>query len=84
MDRSKARTLLFAAMSAVLLAGCTSSTREVEIWVEEVKARPAPPPEPGVTLTPEEQREADERSQEEAASLMARLTRKSGEPTQDR
>jgi len=48
------------------------------------KARPAPPPEPVVTLTPEEQREADELSEKEAASLMARLTRKSGEPTQDR
>ena len=48
------------------------------------KARPAPPPEPVATLTPEEQREADELSEKEAASLMARLTRKSGEPTQDR
>jgi len=48
------------------------------------KARPALPPEPVVTLTPEEQREADELSEKEAASLMARLTRKSGEPTQDR
>lgn len=28
------------------LAGCSSSTREVEAWVAEVKARPAPPLDP--------------------------------------
>ena len=30
----------------VALAGCSSSTREVEAWVAEVKARPAPPLDP--------------------------------------
>ena len=46
MDRSKARNLLLVVTSSVLLAACSTSTREVEIWVEEVKARPAPPLEP--------------------------------------
>lgn len=31
---------------ASVLAGCSSSTREVEAWVAEVKARPAPPLDP--------------------------------------
>ena len=48
------------------------------------KARPAPPPEAVVVLTAEEQRELDQRSEQEAADLMARLTRKSDAPTQDR
>jgi type IV pilus assembly protein PilP len=34
------------ALVMLLLAGCTSSTREVEAWVAEVKARPAPPLDP--------------------------------------
>jgi type IV pilus assembly protein PilP len=45
----QARTLrpfALALCATLLLAGCTSSTRETEIWVEEVKARPAPPLEP--------------------------------------
>jgi type IV pilus assembly protein PilP len=46
MDRSKARILLFVVGSAMLLGACSSNTREDEIWVEEVKARPAPPLEP--------------------------------------
>jgi type IV pilus assembly protein PilP len=46
MDRLQARPLLLAAAAALLLGACTSSTKEVEIWVEEVKARPAPPLEP--------------------------------------
>ena len=29
-----------------VLAGCTSDTKEIEAWVAEVKARPAPPLEP--------------------------------------
>jgi type IV pilus assembly protein PilP len=37
---------LLAAAMALTLAGCTSSTKEVEAWVEEVKARPAPPLDP--------------------------------------
>jgi type IV pilus assembly protein PilP len=40
------RPLTLALCATLLLAGCTSSTRETEIWVEEVKARPAPPLEP--------------------------------------
>ena len=40
------RLALPAALAVVLLAGCTSSTREVEAWVAEVKARPAPPLDP--------------------------------------
>ena len=46
MDRLKARILLLAITSAMLLGACSSNTREDEIWVEEVKARPAPPLEP--------------------------------------
>ena len=48
------------------------------------KVRPIAPPEPSVVLTPEQQREFDERSEKEAADLIARLTRKSDAPTQDR
>ncbi|MGH8029284.1 MAG: pilus assembly protein PilP [Arenimonas sp.] len=40
------RPLTLALCATLLLVGCTSSTREVEAWVEEVKARPAPPLEP--------------------------------------
>jgi type IV pilus assembly protein PilP len=46
MDRSKTKILVLAVAGSLLLAGCTSSTREVEIWVQEVKARPAPPLDP--------------------------------------
>jgi type IV pilus assembly protein PilP len=50
MDRKQAlirlRPALVAAAGMLVLAGCTSDTREVEAWVEEVKARPAPPLEP--------------------------------------
>jgi len=48
------------------------------------KARPAPPPEQVVVLSAEQQRELDQSSEKEAADLMARLTRKSDAPTQDR
>jgi type IV pilus assembly protein PilP len=34
------------AMAVLLVAGCTSSTKDVEAWVAEVKARPAPPLDP--------------------------------------
>ena len=50
----------------------------------KAKARPAPPPGREVILTPEQQRELDASSEEEAAALIARLTRKSDAPTQDR
>ena len=50
MDRkhalSRLRPLAAALAGLFLLAGCTSDTKEVEAWVEEVKARPAPPLEP--------------------------------------
>jgi type IV pilus assembly protein PilP len=40
------RTGLLLALLCSLLAGCTSDTKEVEAWVAEVKARPAPPLDP--------------------------------------
>ena len=40
------RNLTLAFVAAGMLAGCTSSTREVEAWVDEVRARPAPPLDP--------------------------------------
>jgi type IV pilus assembly protein PilP len=50
MDRMHAinrlRPVLAAVAALLLLAGCRSDTKEVEAWVEEVKARPAPPLEP--------------------------------------
>ena len=45
---------------------------------------PAPEPEPEPVRTPEEQRALDESSQRTAAELIARLSRKSDAPTQDR
>ena len=48
------------------------------------RARTATPDEPVVILDPQQQRELDESSEKEAADLMARLTRKSDAPTQDR
>jgi type IV pilus assembly protein PilP len=45
IERS-ARTGLLLVLMAGLLAGCTSDTKEVEAWVAEVKARPAPPLDP--------------------------------------
>ncbi len=41
-----ARTGLFLACLCGSLAGCTSDTKGVEVWVAEVKARPAPPLDP--------------------------------------
>ena len=50
MDRTHAparlRPVLAAVAGLLLLAGCSSDPKEVEAWVEEVKARPAPPLEP--------------------------------------
>lgn len=40
------RNAVALAVIGAALAGCTSSTREVEAWVAEVKARPAPPLDP--------------------------------------
>ena len=40
------RNWLMALALCGVLAGCTSDTKEIEAWVEEVKARPAPPLEP--------------------------------------
>lgn len=46
-SRSKhLRNMTLAFVTVAVLAGCTSSTREVEVWVDEVKARPAPPLDP--------------------------------------
>jgi Zn-dependent protease len=50
----------------------------------EPHPRPKPEPEPEASLSAEERRELDERAQREAAQLMARLSRKSGSPTEDR
>lgn len=40
------KALVLAAVLAGLLSACTSDTKEVEAWVAEVKARPAPPLDP--------------------------------------
>jgi type IV pilus assembly protein PilP len=40
------RNGLLLACLCTLLAGCSPSTRELEAWVQEVKARPAPPLDP--------------------------------------
>ena len=45
---------------------------------------PTPEPEPEPTLTPEEQSALDESSKQAAADLMARVSRKTDAPTQDR
>jgi type IV pilus assembly protein PilP len=37
---------LMLACLCTLLAGCSPSTKELEAWVQEVKARPAPPLDP--------------------------------------
>jgi Zn-dependent protease len=54
-------------------------------WKRPRKARPVaprpPPPEPEAALSPEEQRELDAASERAAAELMAKLTGKSGTPT---
>ncbi len=41
-----ARSALCLGAMCCLLAACTSDTKEVEAWVVEVKARPAPPLDP--------------------------------------
>jgi Zn-dependent protease len=51
---------------------------------KSIAPAPAPGPEPEATLTPEEQRALDESSQRAASDLLARLSRKSDAPTQDR
>jgi type IV pilus assembly protein PilP len=43
--RKTRRYLLLLVLSCVL-AACTGGTKEVEAWVQEVKARPAPPLDP--------------------------------------
>ena len=43
---AEARTALLLAALCCALSACTSDTREVEAWVTEVKARPAPPLDP--------------------------------------
>jgi Zn-dependent protease len=50
---------------------------------QKPRVKPAPV-EPDPSLTPEEQREFDATSEKETADLIARLTRKSDAPTQDR
>ena len=40
------RNAVLVAMACCTLAACTSDTKEVEAWVSEVKARPAPPLDP--------------------------------------
>ena len=41
-----ARPVLLLAVLCCTLAACTSDTKQVEAWVAEVKARPAPPLDP--------------------------------------
>jgi type IV pilus assembly protein PilP len=41
-----ARATVLLGLLCCLLAACTSDTKEVEAWVVEVKARPAPPLDP--------------------------------------
>ena len=43
---ARLRTALLLTVACGLLAACTSDTKEVEAWVAEVKARPAPPLDP--------------------------------------
>jgi type IV pilus assembly protein PilP len=45
MSKKLATGLMVAAV-AVALTGCTRSSRDLEAWVAEVKARPAPPLDP--------------------------------------
>jgi type IV pilus assembly protein PilP len=40
------RATVMLALVGLALAGCTSDTKEIEEWVAEVKARPAPPLDP--------------------------------------
>src|SRR4249919_912650 len=43
---SAMRNGLLLACACTMLAGCSPSTKELEAWVQEVKARPAPPLDP--------------------------------------
>ena len=43
---AQARPVLLLAVLCCALAACTSDTKQVEAWVSEVKARPAPPLDP--------------------------------------
>ena len=45
-SRVRFKVLLLAAALGMLLSACTSDTKEVEAWVAEVRARPAPPLDP--------------------------------------
>lgn len=44
--KSTMRGGLMLAVACTLLAGCSPSTKELEAWVQEVRARPAPPLDP--------------------------------------
>jgi type IV pilus assembly protein PilP len=44
--RTGFRAAVLLALLGLGLAGCTSDTKEIEEWVAEVKARPAPPLDP--------------------------------------
>jgi type IV pilus assembly protein PilP len=44
--RTGFRAAVMLALFGLGLAGCTSDTKEIEEWVAEVKARPAPPLDP--------------------------------------
>ncbi len=41
-----ARSMILAGLSAAVLAGCAQDTQQVEVWVAEVRARPAQPLDP--------------------------------------
>ena len=45
-DAGSTRLALLAVAASLLLGACTSDTKQVEQWVAEVKARPAPPLDP--------------------------------------
>ena len=44
--KSVARNSLLLACACIALTGCTRSSKDLEAWVAEVKARPAPPLDP--------------------------------------
>ena len=44
--KTSMRSGLMLACVCTLLAGCSPSTKELEAWVQEVRARPAPPLDP--------------------------------------
>jgi type IV pilus assembly protein PilP len=46
LRKNRLRPFALLMFASALLAGCASSTKEIEAWVAEVQARPAPPLDP--------------------------------------